>query len=211
MHPLKLIHWTAGFISVIEIQPIRYTAHGSTVYSKIVCKALMLVWSPSNRSWTFLVCQWHMAPNCGKRWNVYRCHGSIQLMRTMLQVRVAFFWMVAIFSGKQSKPRLPRESMMPSAAARMLWNARSACRVSTLAMIFTWSIFCVFRKSRAMWMSSAPLQSKLQGSGLDLYSNWSNSLLEHIDRIDNMHALRGWTKHLLLRIFQATLSSQVRR
>ena len=52
-----------------------------------------------------------------------------------LQLEMTLFCTSAIFSGSTSRPRLPRDRMMPSAALAMLLKLNSACRVSHLAMI----------------------------------------------------------------------------
>ena len=51
------------------------------------------------------------------------------------QVEIMAFWIMAIFSGTTSRPRLPRETMTPSDAEQMERKLKSACRVSHLAMI----------------------------------------------------------------------------
>ncbi len=49
---------------------------------------------------------------------------------TMLQQEIMFFWMMAMRSGAQSRPKLPRDIMTASAADRMPRKLSSAQRVS---------------------------------------------------------------------------------
>jgi len=51
-----------------------------------------------------------------------------------LQLLITLFCTSAIFSGSTSRPRLPRDRMMPSAAPAMLLKLNSDCRVSHLAI-----------------------------------------------------------------------------
>jgi hypothetical protein len=60
-----------------------------------------------------------------------------------------FFWISAIFSGRQSSPRLPREMMTPSASFRTPLKLSSAWRLSSLAKILVDDRPTESRKSRA--------------------------------------------------------------
>ena len=51
----------------------------------------------------------------------------------MLQLAMTDFWINAIFSGTTSRPRFPRDRMMPSAALAIPLKLNSDCRDSSLA------------------------------------------------------------------------------
>mmetsp|Transcript_22889 Transcript_22889/g.58376 ORF Transcript_22889/g.58376 Transcript_22889/m.58376 type:complete len:221 (-) Transcript_22889:728-1390(-) len=74
---------------------------------------------------------------------------------TRLHAWMSVFCTSAIFSGSQSRPRLPRLMTMPSASLRMPWKLSSAWRVSILASSLVLVMPRPCRKRRASRTSSA--------------------------------------------------------
>mmetsp|Transcript_22192 Transcript_22192/g.37951 ORF Transcript_22192/g.37951 Transcript_22192/m.37951 type:complete len:221 (-) Transcript_22192:525-1187(-) len=73
---------------------------------------------------------------------------------TRLQACTSVFCTRAIFSGSTSRPRLPRDMMMPSDSDRMPWKLSSAWRVSILAKILVLPMPMDCKKRRASLTSS---------------------------------------------------------